>query len=80
MEDEVAVEVEQQVLAAGLGALEAAAVEPLDSGGAAARVRRATASVSPPSAAVEPPRQAQDRVALCHRPIMTHRAPAPWSG
>ena len=69
VKDEVAA-VQQQVLAAGLGAVEAAAVEPLDPGGAAARVGSADRQRLPAEGGIEPPRQPQDRVALCHLPIM----------
>jgi hypothetical protein len=50
VEDEVA-EVQQQVLAAGLGTLQPPAVEALDPGGTAARLGAPAASCSPPRAA-----------------------------
>ena len=67
VQDQVA-EVEQQVLAMGLDAVEAAAVETLDAGGAAARVGRAGRDRLAGEGGVDAAGGAQDRVPLCHRP------------
>lgn len=61
---------EQQVLAARLGGLELATVEPLDAGGAATRVGRTDRQLLARQRRPKALGQPQDRVALCHSPIM----------
>jgi hypothetical protein len=65
VEDEVA-EVEQQVLTVRLDLLEPAPVDSLEAGRTRPTATRSDLQLLPNNRRFEPPRRAQDRVALCH--------------